>query len=114
MTQGCIDRAIFDELRAIVGANSMRELLAAFYADTPRQLATMRQALDDGDASTFERAAHTLKSTSATFGAATLSAHARELELMGKGRALDAARAKLEIVAGEAVEVEKALRELSG
>ena len=112
MTEPCIDLAIFDELRRIVGADSMRELLAAFFADTPRQVATMRQALDDGDATTFERAAHTLKSTSATFGATTLSAHARELELMGKGRELGAARARLESLAAETAEVERALREV--
>ena len=114
MTQGPIDRAIFDELRGIVGADSMRELLAAFFADTPQQLATLRRALTDGDAPTFERAAHTLKSTSATFGAMAMSALARELELTGKARDLGGAAAKLEGLAAEAVAAETALREISG
>ena len=39
----------------------------------------IRRALSDGDCEAFRRAAHSLKSNSATFGAMTLSAQCREL-----------------------------------
>ena len=46
-------------------------------------LAELRGARADGDAERFRRAAHSLKSNGNTFGAVSLAAQARELELKG-------------------------------
>ena len=46
-------------------------------------LAELRHARADGNAERFRRAAHSLKSNANTFGAVSLAAQARELELKG-------------------------------
>jgi HPt (histidine-containing phosphotransfer) domain-containing protein len=46
-------------------------------------LKELRDSLAAGDADSFRRAAHSLKSNSLTFGALTLGAMARDLELGG-------------------------------
>jgi HPt (histidine-containing phosphotransfer) domain-containing protein len=62
--------------------------VATFLEDAPIQLAALRNALDAGDAETARRAAHTLKSNSATFGAARFAETCRALEEMAKAGAL--------------------------
>jgi len=49
----------------------------------------MRLGLDVGDADSLRRAAHTLKSTSATVGAMLLSAHCLEIERLARSKMLD-------------------------
>ena len=44
----------------------------------------MKSALEANDADSFRRAAHSMKSNAATFGADELSALAKELEMLGK------------------------------
>ena len=44
----------------------------------------MCQAIEDRDAKAFQRAAHTLKSNTATFGTESLSELCEELEIMGQ------------------------------
>jgi len=78
-----IDRATFDELKTATGADFVVELVATFLADSPALLDGLRRALVASDADAFKRAAHSLKSNSNTFGAFTLGAMARELELGG-------------------------------
>lgn len=91
-----IDAKVFEALKQSVGADFIGELIDTFLTDAPQLLADMRQALAAGSAETFRRAAHSFKSNSATFGAASLSAHAKELEMMGKAGTLDGASAKVD------------------
>lgn len=79
-----IDLKIFNELREATGAEFISELVHAFLEDAPVQITQMRLALTASDVEAFRRAAHTLKSNAATFGAAELSALARELEMLGR------------------------------
>ena len=81
-----LDRAALAELRAMTGDDPafLGELIDTYVADTPQQLATIRHALDTGDAEAVRRAAHSLKSNSATFGAATLAGLGAQLEARGK------------------------------
>ena len=79
-----IDLKIFNELREATGADFISELVHAFLEAAPVQIAQMRSALTASDVEAFRRAAHTLKSNAATFGAAELSALARELEMLGR------------------------------
>jgi HPt (histidine-containing phosphotransfer) domain-containing protein len=78
-----IDPHTFDELQANAGADFVAELVDTFAQEAPSLLAELRSALAAGAAERFRRAAHSLKSNSATFGATRLAALARELELGG-------------------------------
>jgi CheY-like chemotaxis protein len=81
-----LDPGALDNLRAMAGGDTafLAELIDAFLADAPQLLAEMRQAMDGGDAATWRRAAHSLKSNSAEFGAGALAGLCRELEGLGK------------------------------
>jgi HPt (histidine-containing phosphotransfer) domain-containing protein len=92
------------------------ELIERFYQDVDRLLGEARQALEQGHLDDLRRAAHTLKSTSATFGAAGLSAVARELEYLARDGLLEGAaglivRAAAEFATAKA-ELEVARKEL--
>ena len=96
MSASPIDRATYDALAETTGADFVRELVATFLEEAPPMLAELRSALAAADAERFRRVAHSLKSNSNTFGALTLGAMSRELELGGMakvaasgGRALD-------------------------
>jgi len=58
----------------------VKELIQAYLEEAPKQLAEGRAAIVAKDLPTAQRAYHTLKSTSATFGAAELSALCKALE----------------------------------
>lgn len=75
-----IDEQVFAALVDSAGADFMPELIDSFLEDAPQGLATLRAALAAGDAAAFRRAAHSLKSNGATFGARAFEAAARELE----------------------------------
>lgn len=83
MTDKPIDMAVFAELQSTTGNEFVAELVDTFLAEAPGMLAELRKARADANAERFRRAAHSLKSNASTFGAATLAAGARELELRG-------------------------------
>src|SRR5664279_2459727 len=83
MERATIDRAAFAELQATAGAEFAAELVDTFLEEAPPMIAELRRALAAGDAESFRRAAHSLKSNAHTFGAMALGALARELELGG-------------------------------
>jgi HPt (histidine-containing phosphotransfer) domain-containing protein len=85
-TMGILDPAALENLREMVGGDAefIAELMDTFLGDAPRMLSDMHQALEDGDATVLRRAAHSLKSNSAEFGAMALSSLCRELEELGK------------------------------
>jgi HPt (histidine-containing phosphotransfer) domain-containing protein len=84
MNEQCIDLAIFENLKVMMGSDFIGELIDAFFEEAPVLIIQVEGALAVGDAETFRRAAHSLKSSSASFGAMDLSALAKELELVGK------------------------------
>ena len=71
-----LDPSALEELREIGGDEFVAELVNTFVADAPPLLA----ALHGTDVDEIRRAAHTLKSNGATFGAADFSELCRELE----------------------------------
>jgi len=83
MDAPAIDRATFTELQEAAGAEFVAELVDTFVEDAPALIAELRSARAGADADRFRRAAHSLKSNSHTFGAATLGGLARALELKG-------------------------------
>ncbi len=90
-----LDMTTFQELKDMSGADFIDELVNTFLEDAPNLVDEMRSALKVNDAEAFRRAAHSLKSNSATFGANRLSGLAKELEMLGKENRLSEAEAKL-------------------
>jgi histidine phosphotransfer protein HptB len=78
-----IDLTIFNELKDTAGPEFVAELVDTFLEEAPTMLADLRSARLAGAADVFRRAAHSLKSNSATFGAMEMSGLARRLELDG-------------------------------
>jgi HPt (histidine-containing phosphotransfer) domain-containing protein len=112
MAQPAIDLATFEDLKATAGAEFVVELVDTFLDEAPAMLDELRQALRAGDAETFRRTAHSLKSNGNTFGATALAALARELELGGLDPVRAANGAPLDALEREFTRVAQALAEL--
>lgn len=113
MSEAIIDQATFDGLKEMVGDDFIGELIDTFLEESPGIMEEMNQALDDGDAAAFRRAAHSLKSNSASFGARPLEKLARDLEYMGRdGQLADAGPKMMELEAAYE-EAAGALREMA-
>ncbi len=93
-----LDMSTFDELKEISGADFIDELVDTYLEDAPKLVREMETALETGNAEVFRRAAHSLKSNSATFGAMHLSGMAKELEMLAKENKLDEAGKQLPAV----------------
>ena len=91
-----IDKATFDELKQMSGDDFINELIDTFLEDAPNMIAEIKSALADNDADTFRRAAHSMKSNAATFGANELAELAKELEMLGKDNKLNETGDKLQ------------------
>ena len=91
-----LDMTTFDELKEMSGADFINELVDTFLDDSPRLVEQMKAALQNNDADSFRRAAHSLKSNSATFGAMRLSGMAKELEMLAREQKLPDAGSKLQ------------------
>ena len=65
------------------------DLLDTFLTDSQRQVEEMHQTLASGDFKTLHRAAHSMKSSSATFGALALSKLCQQLEQSAKEQCAD-------------------------
>jgi HPt (histidine-containing phosphotransfer) domain-containing protein len=79
-----IDKTTFDELKQMSGEEFINELIDTFLEDAPKMIAEIKSAYASNNTDTFRRAAHSMKSNAATFGASQLSALAQELEMLGK------------------------------
>jgi signal transduction histidine kinase/DNA-binding response OmpR family regulator/HPt (histidine-containing phosphotransfer) domain-containing protein/PAS domain-containing protein len=94
-----IDTGALKRLKTTLGKQTdelMPALIANFCLDAPRLILEAQQALAQGKADEVRRAAHTLKSTSATFGATALSDLARQLEYQARDGVLEGAQALLD------------------
>ncbi len=108
-----IDQATFEKLKDGVGADFIGELVATYCDETPRLIAQLQQALAACDAEAFRQAAHSIKSTSKTFGAFALSELAKELEMMGRDGQLADAQANVEQLLDEYNQVQQTLKDLT-
>ncbi len=79
-----LDMSAFEELKQMSGADFIDELVDTFLEDAPKLVEEMKSSLQSKDSEAFRRAAHSLKSNSATFGATRLSVLAKEMEMLGK------------------------------
>lgn len=82
-----IDMKAFERLKATLGrqaAQMLPALVDDFIKDVPRLISDVENASKEGRAEDLRRAAHTLKSNSASFGAAGLSSLALQIETAAK------------------------------
>jgi HPt (histidine-containing phosphotransfer) domain-containing protein len=78
-----VDRQALGKVRAMLGESTsqlLAELIDTYLNDTPELLATLHAAAARGDATTFRRAAHKLRSSSVFLGATTLAGLCDEVE----------------------------------
>ena len=112
MPEAPIDDAAFAELLDTIGGDRefLAELVDTYLGDSPTLFAELRGAIAAGDAVSARRAAHTLKSTSASFGANGLAAQCREIEAAAGAGELAGLEARVDVAAASYVDVEAALR----
>ncbi len=85
------------------------ELIEQFVTESPNLVDAARRGLETGDPDEVRRAAHTLKSNAATFGANELADRSRKLEMAAKAGELDNGAASVDAVAEELERVHGAL-----
>ncbi len=106
-----IDRDVLNELLDSFGGDMefLGEMLDTFFEDSPHQLEAARAGLAAGDAAAVRRAAHSLKSNCANFGARSLSAQCKELEMLARDGSLEDGTELLTKIAADYLRVQAAL-----
>ena len=112
MSAPAIDAATYEALKETTGAEFVVELVDTFLQEAPTMLEDLRRALAAKDAEKFRRTAHSLKSNSNTFGALTLGAMARELELTSASKVSEGRAEPVDALADEYSRVAAALTAL--
>jgi HPt (histidine-containing phosphotransfer) domain-containing protein len=80
-----IDGQILEDLHQVIGEpEAFCDILRAYLQETPQLLAALQTAHTQGDTLTMQQTAHSLKSSSATLGALSLSALCAELETLDR------------------------------
>jgi HPt (histidine-containing phosphotransfer) domain-containing protein len=112
MSETLIDKEAWERMKSMTGPAFLVELIDVFLKDSPELITQMQTGLLAGDVESVRRAAHSLKSNSASFGADRLAAVARELEMIAKSGTLDGAESKLAAVEAECAQLLPLLEEL--
>jgi len=87
----------------------VKEMIDLYLVDAAELVQTMRQAHANHDAEGLQRAAHTLKSSSATLGALPLSELSKKVEMLVKAGQMDVAGEQIAEVEAEYARVRQAL-----
>jgi CheY-like chemotaxis protein/HPt (histidine-containing phosphotransfer) domain-containing protein len=110
-----LDPEVMAGLRELGGAEMLTELAGMFLDDASSCLATLREAIEAGDANSAERVAHTLKGSSGNMGAKEMAAICAELQDTGSSGDLTRAPELLEQLEDEFKQVRSALEaEIAG
>jgi PAS domain S-box-containing protein len=105
-----VDAATLERLKETLGGEAaLSELIDTFLDEAPNLLSRLRTAVEQRDTDNVRRAAHTLKSNAATFGAHTLVEECRSLEDMAEAGTLAGATGLLTRVEAEAGHLTAAL-----
>jgi HPt (histidine-containing phosphotransfer) domain-containing protein len=109
-----VDSTALDDLLETTGGDRafLAELIDTYLVDSRDLLIAMRRALADGSPEVLRRAAHSLKSNSASFGAHALAAVCRDLEQRSRDGILDGAGERIDRIDVLFVEVDRELRAL--
>lgn len=92
----------------------LREIVSIYIEDTPKRLAELKSCLASGDATTFTRAAHTIKGSSANVGAQLLKATAERLEAISRRDGLGGVSGLIAECDAEFERVKAELRRIAG
>jgi HPt (histidine-containing phosphotransfer) domain-containing protein len=107
-----LDAAAFAALQALGSDEDpqfLLEVVEQFVQDAATHIAALHAAADTGDAVALERAAHTLKSTSANVGALGMTALCHELQVLGRMGSVAGAMGYIEQLVDEFERVQQAL-----
>jgi signal transduction histidine kinase/CheY-like chemotaxis protein len=110
---GLLDSAALKQIRALQrpgGPNILHKVITSYLQDSSQLIETIRGAIAQNDPPTLHRAAHSLKSASATVGAKSLAGLCKDLEAIGRARTTDNAAVLLPAIEREYCQVETALR----
>jgi signal transduction histidine kinase/DNA-binding response OmpR family regulator/HPt (histidine-containing phosphotransfer) domain-containing protein len=107
-----LDAGVFVTLRQMLGQDQfLAEVIDIYLDDAPKLLQVMKKAVAQGKVTSLQQAAHTLKSSSAIFGATSLSHFCQELEVSGSTGTWAKAVALMSQVETEYEKVQTALRQ---
>jgi HPt (histidine-containing phosphotransfer) domain-containing protein len=111
MADNVLDHAALNTLLENVGGDRvfLAELIDTYFADAPNLFDQINGALASGAAEDFRRAAHSLKSNSANFGATRLAEMAKALEELGKAGQIAGTEGQIAQLAQEYERVRAAL-----
>jgi HPt (histidine-containing phosphotransfer) domain-containing protein len=112
MSETLINKETWESMKSMTGPTFLAELIDVFLKDSPELIKQMHAGLLTGDVESVRRAAHSLKSNSASFGANRLAGVARELEMIAKSGTLDGAESKLSAVESAYAQLLPLLEEL--
>ena len=90
-----IDRNALDIIASLQppgSENILRKIISLYLDSSPALTKSVREAVEGADFDALHRAAHTLKSSSASLGALAFSGICKDLEMMGRDKTLDGAR----------------------
>jgi CheY-like chemotaxis protein/HPt (histidine-containing phosphotransfer) domain-containing protein len=110
-----LDANALKQLRGMLGKRAeemLPNLIESYISDSRELIQSARASLANQDLDGLRRAAHTLKSTSANFGAWKVSAPCQELESQARDGQLEGALALLLRIEREQARAETALHEL--
>ncbi|MCX7016681.1 MAG: response regulator [Candidatus Sumerlaeota bacterium] len=109
-TNGAFDRAaLLDRVGGDV--ELLKEIIAMYLADSPRQIQALREAIAAGDAETARCQAHSLKGASGNAGANALQALAQQVEAAAEWGAMEQASSLLRALETELENLERELAE---
>jgi len=82
-TEDPVDRDVIEDLRELGGSEMLLELAEMFFEDTQSSIDALNKAVEEDDAGTVKRVAHTLNGSSGNMGATRMSALCAELQDVG-------------------------------
>jgi HPt (histidine-containing phosphotransfer) domain-containing protein len=111
-SDGGLDTSVLERLADTLGSDAaLDELIDTFLAEAPKLVATLHEAVERGNADELRRAAHTLKSNAATFGAEDLADRCRTLERVAVAGPLDGAPELISRIEADYRRLERALKD---
>ena len=93
-----IDRNALDLIASLQppgSDNILRKVILLYLDSSPALMKSVREAVEGTDFDSLHRAAHTLKSSSASLGALAFSGICKDLEMMGRDKTLGGAKDRL-------------------
>ena len=79
-TEGPLDREVIESLRELGGSEMLSELGQMYLDNARSSLDTLQRAVEEGDASTVQRVAHTLRGSSSNMGAKRMASLLAKLQ----------------------------------